>query len=362
MKICITGNTSWSIINFRKELISELCRNHAVYILTPDEHSKVNLEELGCIFIKNELSRKSINPIYELKSILEIRSIFSKYKFDYVLSFNVKPNLYALIGSIGLKIKIISNISGLGSTFLKRGLLGALIKFLYRAALRFAKHVFFQNSHDQAIFVQSKLVPHDKSSILPGSGVNLEIFKKDNKHLLNKDEVHFSFIGRLIRDKGLKEFLEAAQSIKDNNVIFHIFGDFDSHNPSSFKDSDLSPYASNKIIFHGKVQDIKEALRISHCIVLPSYREGMSRSLLEGAAFGLPLIASNVPGCQELIIQNKSGFLVEVQSKHSLEKAFNNFLDLSPKEMLDMGNASREHIERHFDVKKVIRKYLERII
>lgn len=362
MKICISGNSSWSILNFRKDLILELIKSNDVYIIAPDDIAKNEFEKIGCIFLNNNLDRRSLNPLYEFMTILNIRSVIKAYQFDYILTFNIKPNLYFLLAGIGLHSKIIINISGLGSALLRQNWLSYLINFIYKIVLSFPHHIFFQNNSDQELFIKKGLLRGTKHSVLAGSGINLTYFERNNQHLLISHVINISYIGRLIHDKGIIEFLESAQSFSHiKNLHFHIYGDFDDNNPTSVKISDINNFLSENIHFHGKSNDIKKVLSSSHCIVLPSYREGMSRSLLEGAASGLPLIATNVPGCKEIIVDNKTGYLVQPKNVASLIKAVEKYLNLSSEQRLIMGNLSRKHVEENFNVTMVIAAYMEKI-
>ena len=316
--------------------------------------------KLGCLFQNIDIARKGLNPFRDFLLILKYRAAMSKYSLDYVLSFNPKPNLYSCFASSFLHTKIIVNISGLGSAILKGNFITKLVMFLYKFALTQAHKIFFQNSDDQATFEKLGIIQHNTSTVLPGSGIDLQLFLKTNNHLSQINKIYFTFVGRLLEDKGLVEYLDAAKACSQQypNLIFNICGELDPGNPSSIDRDLISLYQSSNIIFKGHVSDIQEILKQSHCIVLPSYREGLSRSLLEGAAFGIPLITTDVPGCRELVEHGQNGFLCSPRDSEDLARQMIKFSELDADSILKMGDWSRQKVELEFSVETVIASYL----
>ncbi len=364
--IALTGNSSWSILNFRKNLISRLIQNGSkVHILAPVDSSSKELGDMGCLIHNIKIDRRGLNPFKDIKLIIRYYILLRKYKISHICTFNIKPNLYVAYACFFLDTKPIINISGLGSAFIGNNFLTKIAKLLYKIALYGPnKTVFFQNKSDLNFFKESKIYFSESSNILPGSGIDLNFFKKNNAHLEERELItKISYIGRLINDKGIMEFLNAAHHIskKNENVQFNIYGDFDLNNPSNSNRQNIESYFSDKIKFRGQVKDIRDALKRSHCVILPSYREGMSRSLLEAAASGIPIIATDVPGCREIVSNEINGYLCNARDTDDLIVKIDKFLKLSNAELKRFGDNARIKIENEFSVEIVIKKYLEQI-
>jgi len=364
--VAFAGNSSWSILNFRKNLILALInRGIEVHVIAPYDIYSEKLIKLGCHFHHIHINRRSINPFTDLILIFRYFQVIRKTKIKYICTFNIKPNLYVSYACFFLKAKPIINISGLGSAFLGKNFISNIAKFLYRIALFGNKIVFFQNQADLKFFDEANIFSGNLNNVLPGSGIDLSFYEKNNNHLATKKNItKFAFIGRLINDKGIIEFLEAAQEItsKYDDVEFNIYGDIDLNNPSSISENIIKKYSSKKIQFLGKINNIKEALQKTHCVILPSYREGMSRSLLEASACGIPIIATDVPGCREIISDKNNGYLCKIKDSKDLFFKIEQFLELSNDELKAMGDYGRYKVEKEFCVELVIKKYLEAIL
>ena len=354
MKIVLISNSSWNLYNFRKELILYLLKNNfIIYTISPKDKYTKHLIKLGCKHIDLKISQYGKNLFYELKTIYNIYNLFRLIKPKYVLSFTIKPNLYSSFVCNRLKIKNISNISGLGNTFLNKNLIYFLTIFLYRIFLSHTHKILFQNKDDLEVFKNLNIIRKKNFDILPGSGINLDYFKC-NDYELSKKNIHFLFIGRLIQTKGIEEFCIAATNIlkNRNDINFSI----------------LSPATENFEFYKNKyknlnflspVDDIRIFLRKSQCVVLPSYREGMPRSLLEASAMSVPMIASNVAGCRDIVIDGYNGLLCEHKSIQSLEHTLNKFISTSISNKITMSENARNFVQKKFDVNFVIKRYSE---
>ena len=333
MKLLFISNSSWNIYNFRSEIIKfYLSKRYSITIVSPQDNYTKKLNTLGCKIINIYLKKNKISLLADLIYFIKIVIIFYKEKPDYILSFTVKPNIYASIACRFLNQKIINNISGLGTTFLQGVFTGFMIRLLYKISLKKTYKVLFQNKDDLELFNKNNIVLRNNSHLLPGSGIDLDLFKNKSEQNQLKDNIIFLFFGRLLIDKGIFEFIDSARIIKKKypNIQFNILGFIDEYNPRSIKNSQIKFWIDEGIInYFGETENVIPFIKKSDCIVLPSYREGLPKSLLEAAALSKPLIATNVPGCKDIVKNNVNGFLCEPHSSKSLCEAINNFINLS---------------------------------
>ncbi|MBI28661.1 MAG: N,N'-diacetylbacillosaminyl-diphospho-undecaprenol alpha-1,3-N-acetylgalactosaminyltransferase [Alphaproteobacteria bacterium MarineAlpha5_Bin11] len=360
MKIIISANSSWNIYNFRFGLVSSLIKNnHEVIVLsTIDDYSK-KLEEIGCKIIKISLNPNKKSPFDDSLLLINYIYLFYKLKPDIFLGFTIKPNIYGSIAANITNIKVINNISGLGTAFIENNFLQTFIKFLYKLSLRKSFRVFFQNSDDLKLFKRNNLIYSDKSYVIPGSGINLNIYKYSpiKEH---KTNTNFLFLGRFLWDKGIYELIKAIRIVKknNNNVKFNFLGFIEKDNPRGIPENQINEWINEGLInYLGKTDDVRQHIIDSDCVLLPSYREGMPRSLIEAAAIGRPLIASNVAGCKDLIKEDLNGYLCKVKNYQDLCNKLNNFISLPFKERLFMGKESRKIIENKFNEELIIDIY-----
>jgi len=361
--ILINLNTSWNIYNFRLSLIRELQKNgFKIVALAPRDSYTSKLEEIGvkCFHIK--LNLKGTNPITDLYLVYRYYKLFKLLKPNLILSYTIKPNIYGNLAARLLSIPTINNISGLGTLFIKNYFVTYIGKFLYKLSLTSSSHVFFQNKDDQQLFIKNKLINSKISSVIPGSGVNIEKFDCDR---ITNSGSKFLFLGRLLSDKGVFEYLDAAVSILKThpNKEFLLAGDMSSNNLTVLSSNQLKNYIKNypQIKYLGKTDDIVTLLNSVDVMVLPSYREGLSKSLIEAASMKLPIITTNVPGCKDVVDDMFNGFLCQVKSKHSLEKAMYSMINLSEKERLKYGLNGREKVINEFSGEIVNKIYLDKI-
>lgn len=347
------------IYNFRKEIVEALLNDgYKVTIISPYGERIPFLKEMGCNYVEISVDRHGINPVPDLKLIWNLKKIIKLIDPKVVLSFTIKPNIYTGIVCSYLNIPYITNITGLGSSLQKDGFVKRIITRLYKISLKKANKVFFQNSHDFNFFIESQITNNRNSEIIPGSGVNIDFFNLQNYE--ESDIIKFVFISRLMKEKGTDLYLEAAEYIKSkfSNVEFHICG---------FSEEDyrnvLSKLQDKKvIIYHGMVLDIRSVLKDMHCTVHPTYYpEGISNVLLESAAFGKPLITTDRPGCREVVDDGINGFLVNEKDLLSLINALEKFIRLSFSEKKQMGINGRKKVEKEFDRRIVVKKYIDEI-
>lgn len=330
-----------------------------IHVIAPKDEYSEKIIQQGYVLHPWHLQQKGTNLLSELKSIVHLAFLFIKIKPSYALNFTIKANLYSTLISKVLGIRSVNNVSGLGTVFLREGLFSKLAKKLYSIIFRHSYHVFFQNAHDEQLFVNQHWVRPNKHAVLPGSGVNLK--KISPITFTQKQTLNFVMVARLLFDKGIIEYLESAKYINQkypNEANFHLFGKIESSKQWGIKENDLQPYIENRDIqYHGFYENLHDFLQEMDVMVLPSYREGMSKVLLESLAMGMPIITCDVPGCQETVLEGENGFLCEAKSVESLQKTFEKMLQLTFEERVRFGNQSRALAEKYFDEIIVFKAY-----
>ena len=359
MRIAIVLNTSWNIYNFRKGLVESFLKNdNEVHTIAPHDAYSEKLEELGCIHHDVKMDSRGVNPIKDILLTMELLGIYRKLKPDVILHYTIKPNIYGTIAASVLKIPVINNVCGLGTVFLDKNLASKIAIELYRFAFRLPKKVFFQNNDDLTLFRRKKIVSSDICEVLPGSGIDLEKFKPSKK---NKKKVFtFLVISRLIYDKGIVEYVEAIRKLKSKGIEadFQLLGSIDEkHRRGIPKDVIDQWISSNTINYLGTRSDVREIIEGSDCVVLPSYREGTPKTLLEAASMAKPLIATNVPGCNNIVEHQKNGFLCKLRDSDDLAEKMEMMFNSNDENLLNMGKLSRMKVEQEFDESIVIDKY-----
>lgn len=363
MKIAFTNNILKDTLNFRGNVIKAfLNEGHKITVICPNDKN-INIKNFDerLNFIPVEVSRKGKNPFSDLIYCKKLFNIYRKEKFDLIFHYTIKPNIYGNIASHFTKIKSISIIPGLGHLFIKESFATKIVEILYRFSLNYANEVWFLNEDDKKEFLKRKLVKESKIKILSGEGINLEKFKPI-KIEKNDDKVIFLMIARILWEKGFKEYVEAAEilSKKYSNLEFQLLGGIDTGNPSGVPEEIVMKYHNNKTInYLGTTNDVPSIISKCDCLVLPSYREGVPRTLMEGAAMEKPLIATNVTGCREIVIDNYNGFLCESQNSKDLANKIEKFLLLSQGEREILGKNGRKLMKEKFEDSLVIKKYYE---
>lgn len=368
-KILLVANTGWYLYNFRLPLARRLRdEGFDVVLVSPNDTYVERLIAEGfewrCL---HRLSRRGLNPIFELFALLELVKLYFKERPRAVHHFTIKCVLY---GTIAAKLSgvrsVVNAVTGLGHIFLGRRLVTRLIRppvrWLYRKILHARRgHVVFQNPDDLDTFLSNGLVDPNKTVIIRSSGVCVQKFapRPGSPDSPARDVPVVLFVARLIKEKGVHDFVEAARIVKSRRqVCFKMAGDPDSGNPSSVDAATLTGWrAEGAVDLLGHVDDVAGVLELATVVVLPSYREGTPRTLLEAAAMAKPLVATDVPGCREVVRDGENGYLVPVEDPVSLAAAIERLLD-DPMTARQMGLNGRAMIENEFSVDSVVNETL----
>ena len=355
-KILIVSNVTAGLVSFRSELIEVLSKDYEITILASDNGRKDKLEALGAKVVTAEIDRHGTNPFKELQLVSYYKRQINEIRPKVVLTYTIKPNIYAGMAAAALGIPYIANITGLGPAVENSGLLQKITIPMYRYGLRKAQTVFFQNTSNRDFMLNHKIVK--KNDLLPGSGVNLE--KYTVQPYPQADTVDFVFISRVMKEKGIDQYLDAARIIREKHpeTRFHICGGCEGDYENILKELN----DNGTIIYHGRVEDIAGMHRQCACTVHPSfYPEGMSNVLLEASACGRPIITTDRPGCRETVDDGINGYVVKQRDSQDLIEKIERFLSLSWEERKSMGLAGRAKVEREFDRKIVVGKYMDEI-
>ena len=360
-KVLILANDFSTIYNFRRELLKRLIEEEfeVTVSLPRDERNRV-FREMGCKIEKARLSRAGTNPIRELLSVVEYIRLIRRIRPDVVLTYTAKPNVYGGLACQLCGIPYINNVTGLGSMFQSENFIKKIMLFLQKKAYRKSQSVFFQNSNNKRYFEELGIVGSN-AALLPGSGVNLELHSYEAYPDV-KDRVRFITVSRIRKDKGFDELFNAVSVIcsRVDSAEFHIVGSVEDKDYRQ-KLADIQQHYP--IIYHGaKVQEeVRDLIAHSHCLIHPSYHEGMANAILEAAATGRPCLASDIPGCKEAVENGTTGLLFEVRSSETLVEAIMQFLELPHEERAHMGLLGRKKMEAEFDRQIVVEAYLREI-
>ena len=360
--VWVVANTTWYVFNFRSRLIRELLKKgYRVTVLSPADEYVDRVRALGARHIHLELDNGGTNPFRDIPCLVRLIRLFHEENPNALLTFTPKVNIYCSLAARLAGIPAVANISGLGTGFIRGGWLTTIIKFLYRLSLRHPTTVFFQNEDDSLLFVKEGLVPISAVKLLPGSGVDVDRFIPQSRA---SEEGSFVFLvaARLLRDKGIGEYVEAARLLKREfpSAEFRILGFLDAKNPTAISTQQVAAWESEGVVrYLGATDDVVPHYAAADCVVLPSYREGTPRSLLEAGSMGKPIITTNVPGCRQVVEDGRTGFLCRVRDHLDLAEKMRHILTLSEDSRLRMGREGREKMVREFDERFVIDKYLE---
>lgn len=359
-KVLILANHHITIYAFRRELIKNLLDSGYQVTLALPYIDEVNyFSDLGCVIIDTPLERRKTNPLNDLKLLFQYYRIISTIKPDIILTYTIKPNTYGGLAARISRTKVIHTVTGLGSVYIQNMWQKKIAILLNKLAFKNSEKIFFLNDDNKNFYKDIGIIKSERyTKIVPGSGVNLKQFKYHELDL--KSNITFIFVGRILKDKGIEEYLTAAEKIKNkyNNVKFEVVGFVDDEKYSEM----LKRYENKNIIqYLGKRNDIPKLMTNATCIVLPSYGEGRGTVLQEGAAIGRPLITCNTFGCKENVDDGQNGYLCKVADSVSLEECLEKFITLSNVDKLAMGRYSRVKAENEFDRNIVINSYINEI-
>lgn len=361
MRVLLAGNSEIVVFHFRSEIIKELVsRGYEVYVTFPKSEfgdGVSSAKKYGCKYIETHISRHGTNPLEDIRLISQYKRLLGELKPDVILTFTIKPNIYMSLAANKFGMPVIINVSGLGTAVEEPGLLQRITLGLYKRSTRADQTVFFQNKENEHFFA-FRHIADGKRKLLPGSGVNLEQFPQ--LPYPEGDTVHFLFISRVMKEKGIDQYIEAAKVIrrKHPETVFHVLGmceeDYRAELEQLTKDG--------IIVYEGLVDNIIDFQKISSCTIHPSYYpEGLSNTLLESCASGRPIITTDRPGCREVIDDGVNGFIVRQRDSEDLIRVIEKFLKLTVEQRRQMGIAGRKKVEREFDRKIVVRMYMDEI-
>lgn len=358
MKILILANDDEGLFQFRKELIQRMLEEgNIVYATVPEGPYHQDLVNLGVQLRIIQFKRHGVNPFNDFKLLFLYAKLIKDIRPAVVLTYTIKPNVYGGMVCQYFRIPYITNVTGLGTAVEKKGLMQLLTVFLYRIGLRKAKMVFLQNASNTEFMLQHKVIKSNYG-LIPGSGVNLNHFNKMDYP--NDDVVVFSFISRIMKEKGIDQYLEAAKYIhsKYPKTQFHICG----YCEEDYNDTLKNMVEQGIIVYHGNLRDVREMHKVSHCTIHPTYYpEGMSNVLLESLSCCRPIITTDRSGCREIVEDEVNGYIVKQRDAQDLIDKIERFLALSYDEKAKMGLNGREKVEKDFSRQIVVEKYMKEI-
>lgn len=363
--VVITSNTSWYLYNFRKNTILALIKEgYRVVAVSPKDDYSQKLVALGAEYQHIEIDQGGTNPVKDVGTFFGFLGLYRKIRPDVVLNFTPKNNIYSTLAASLLGAKSVNNIAGLGMVFINENITAKLARFLYKISQPKAYTIFFQNNEDRELFAKHKLAPLDITDRVPGSGADLARFSLSPSD--DDGVVRFLLIARMLYDKGIGHYVEAARELKSkygDKVEFCLLGFLDVNNPSAVSKAEMSAWVEEGIVnYLGTSDNVEAEIAKVDCMVLPSfYREGVPKSLLEACAMGKPIVTTDNVGCRETVDDGINGYLCELRSTSSLVEKLELMINLSHDQRLSMGEKSRIKVENEFDEQIVINKYLQAV-
>ena len=339
-----------------------LSLGHDVIAIAPNDRHSEKLVKAGCQFENLTMDSRGISPLRDAALVIELFKIYKRTTPDIILHFTIKPNIYGTLAAHWLKIPVINNVSGLGTVFLWKNIASRLAIKMYRLVFRYADFVFFQNSDDKDHFLEMVGLRNLKSDVLPGSGIDITKFHPNGK--LRNKKFTFLLIARLLIDKGIEEYIEAIKLLRKEGVDakFQLLGNIDTDHKRGIPLVKIKNWINEGYVdYKGSTDDVKSYINKADCIVLPSYREGTPRTLLEGASMGKALIASDVAGCNSVVIDGVNGYLCRVKDANDLALKMKQMSELSTEALISMGKESRILIENTYNEDFVVQKYISTI-
>lgn len=363
-RILISINTSWNVYNFRKGLIKFLHgKGYGIIVLAPNDDYSSKLTELGVEYHCINMDKKGSNPFNDYLLLKNYKKKLKELNPDICLFYTIKPNIYGSLACNSLGIPYINNISGLGTVFIRNTLSSKIAKRLYKIALRKSPYVFFQNEDDLNIFNSKSLISHNRTKVIPGSGVDLNHFRPMNMPE-KKGKFIFLMMSRLIFDKGIREYIQASKKMLSqyDNIEIHVLGNAEEEAKLGYSESDFQNLIKgNHITWFPKSEDVRPYLAEADVFVLPSYREGLSKALLEACAMEKPILTSDTPGCRDLVNNGKNGLLCKVADSEDLYDKMKKLYDSNHSELIQMGKESRKIVENKYGEEFIFEAYLNAI-
>ena len=358
MKILIITNHSYMLYRFRRELIEALMQEHEVVLSMPFVGHEEDFRSMGLQCINTEVDRRGLNPWTDMKLFNTYRSLLKSQQPDMVITYSIKPNIYAGLACSMAGIPFCANVQGLGSAFQRKGL-AQLATVLYRTALRKAKTVFFENEGNAKEFLDRRIISADKVTLVPGAGINLEEYAW--MPYPQNEALHFLYLGRIMKEKGVDELFAAMRKLHEkvgSRVVLDLVGFFDDDYESKVNQL----VADGIAVFHGFQSEPRPYYAAADCVVLPSYHEGMSNVLLEAAATGRPVITSDIHGCKEAVSDGETGLLCRVRDADDLYGKMLQMTRTSRDQRIAMGRAARAKMEREFEKSLILEKTLRAVL
>jgi glycosyltransferase involved in cell wall biosynthesis len=361
-KIALVANSTWSVYNFRIDLIRHLIPHFEVLVIAPKDAFAVELVKAGCSCLHIQFNNRSENPLRDYSLYKALKRIYLSERPDFIFHYVIKPNIYGSLAASACGIPSVAVITGLGYTFDRDNWLNRIVSLLYRKSLRKASEVWFLNQEDAEVFIRRKLVAEEKIKILPGEGINTEyFFPQTHKPVARSRAFQFLMATRLLKSKGIGVYVEAARMLKKRNpdIRFELIGFFEKNHPDSITEHELRYWQKKGIIqYNGFARDVRPFLRQADCFIFPSfYHEGIPRCLLEAASMEVPIITSNTTGCREVVEDGKNGFLCAINDVAGLVKKMEEMMALSSVQRSEMGKKGRALVMEKFDVSRILLEY-----
>lgn len=360
--LCLVANTAWSMWNFRRGVMAAmLSAGYRVTVVAPEDESAPKIRALGCDFIHLDMSAKGVNPVEDIKLAIRLAKLYRSLSADFIIHYTIKPNVYGSLAARYCNVPSLAITTGLGYTFVNDNLVSKIARFLYKVAFRFPKAIWFLNEDDRSEFVKRGLVPENKTMVLHGEGVDTDYFAP----LLNPNndgKIRFLLVARMLWDKGVGEYVEAARHIKAKypNTTFQLLGACGVANPSNIGQEQINEWVNEGVVeYLGTTQDVRPIIAQADCVVLPSYREGIPRTMIEAAAMAKPTIVSDAPGCRDVVLHGETGLMCQVKNAQSLIFNLEGFINMDVEKRSAMGDRARQWVISSFDESIVIEKYLK---
>ncbi|PMS15850.1 glycosyl transferase [Trinickia dabaoshanensis] len=365
LTICLVCNTGFAIYTYRQGLIRMLvAKGVRVIVLAPRDRTFPLLEQMGCECIDLPVASKGTNPLDDLRTLTALYRHYRRIRPNVVFHYTIKANIYGSVAAWLARVPSIAVTTGLGYVFIQKSHAARVAKALYRFAFRFPREVWFLNRDDELAFRNERLLAHpDRARLLHGEGVDIDHFSLTPLPLGERPT--FVLIGRLLWDKGVAEYVDAARMLRSRYPLakFQLLGPVGVDNPSAISQADIDGWCKEGIVeYLGEAHDVRPVIANADCVVLPSYREGVPRTLMEASAMGRPIVATDVPGCREVVDDGVTGLLCEVKNARSLADALARILDMSPDARRAMGLRGREKVTAEFDEALVVERYRQTLL